>query len=460
MARCFVFLFLGVLFLLSLGSCAASLPDIHSLTDTTVLTTPQIVGPRGKLTKTRSQSVLSREQQGADAEELIKNTVALMESLSGRPLTAGNRIELLVDGPATYEAMFRAIGAAKDHINFETFIFDDDEVGQKFAELLISKQTEGVQVNLIYDSVGSLSTPAAFFQRLRDAGVNVLEFNPINPLKVRKRLLTTQRDHRKVVVLDGKVAFTGGVNVSSVYYGSSSLSGQSRSSNDGWRDTHIQVEGPAVAQLQTSFLQTWRYQKGPPLPDRNYFPHLDARGKSLAQVIPSYRGEKNRLTYIMYLAAIRNARYSVDLTTSYFVPDREMKKAIVQAAERGVQVRIILPGSSDLNLVLQAGRSFYGDLLESDVRLYELGDRMLHAKTLVIDGVWSTVGSTNMDLWSFLYNNEINVIVIGKDFADRMAELFRADLAASKEVTKEEWSQRPFLNRVRETLARIIAPWL
>lgn len=462
--RQILFIFFMSLCLLFLGGCATSLPEVPTHTESTSPSPPEIIGSKGKLTGTRARAVLSREAQGANAEELIKKTAALMESVGGQPphpLTAGNKITLLVDGPATYEAMFKAIEGAKDHINFETFIFSDDEVGRKFADLLMRKQAEGVQVNLLYDAVGSISTPAAFFQGLRDAGLNVLEFNPINPLKMR-RLRTTQRDHRKVVVIDGKIAFTGGVNIiSSVNNGSSSsLSGEPSNSKEGWRDTHIQIEGPAVAELQRSFIQAWGYQKGPPLADRNYFPPLEAQGKALAQVIPSYPGESHRLTYVMYVAAIKNAQYSIDLTTPYFVPDHQMRKAIVDAAKRGVAVRIVLPSASDSNLALYAGRSFYSDLLESGVRLYELRDRMVHAKTGVIDGVWSTVGSTNMDLQSFLYNNEINIIVIGKDFADKMEELFEQDLKASDEVTAVKRSQRPILERVKEFFSRLFAPWL
>ncbi len=453
--------YLWSLYLVFLGGCAASLPNVPALTESTPLSQPGIVGPRGKLSETWARAVLYREQHGAEAEELIKKTAALIQSVGGYPLTAGNKITLLIDGPAIYEAMFKAIAEAKDHINFETYIFRDDEVGQKFADLLMRKQAEGVQVNLLYDAVGSISTPAAFFQSLRAAGVNVLEFNPINPLKIRKEVLTTYRDHRKVVVIDGKIAFTGGVNISSVYSrSSSSPAGKPGKSGESWRDTHIQIEGPAVAELQKSFIQTWDNQEGPPLADRNYFPPVEAQGKALAQVIPSYPGETHRLTYVMYVAAIKNARNSIKLTTPYFVPDHQMRKAIAQAAKRGVEVKIVLPGSGNLNLVSNAGRSFYSDLLESGVRLFEFRDRMVHAKTAVIDGVWSTVGSTNMDLQSFLYNNEINVMVIGKDFADKMEEMFEQDLAASDEVTAEKWAKRPILNRIKEFFARLLAPWL
>lgn len=458
-----ILIFLGSLCVLFLGGCATSLPKVPTVTESTPLTPPKIVGSKGKLSGTQAKAVISREEQGAKAEELIKKTAALMETVGGEsrhPLMAGNKITLLVDGPATYEAMFKTIEGAKDHINFETFIFNDDEVGRKFADLLKKKQAEGVQVNLIYDAVGSFSTPVDFFQGLRDAGVNVLEFNPINPMKMR-RLRTTQRDHRKVAVVDGKTGFIGGVNISSVYSSSSSSSGGEPSkSKESWRDTHVQIEGPAVAELQRSFIQTWRYQKAPPLADKNYFPKLEAQGKALAQVISSFPGEPHRFTYVMYVAAIKNAQYSIDLTTPYFVPDHQMRKAIAEAAKRGVAVRIVLPSSSDSNLALYAGRAYYSDLLESGVRLYELRDRMVHAKTAVIDGVWSTVGSTNMDLQSFLYNNEINVIVIGKDFADGMEELFEQDLKESDEVTAEKWSQRPLLNRVKEVFSRLLAPWL
>jgi hypothetical protein len=185
-------LLLGLPILLFMGGCASTLPDVPALMESTTITSPQIVGSGGKLTPARSRAILSREQQGAHAEELIEKTVAFMEVLSGHPLTAGNKISLLVDGPATYDAMLKAIGEARDHINFETFIFSDDEVGQEFAELLMRKQGEGVQVNLIYDAVGSMNTPSAFFQRLRDAGVNVLEFNPIDPFSILNREMTEE----------------------------------------------------------------------------------------------------------------------------------------------------------------------------------------------------------------------------------------------------------------------------
>jgi cardiolipin synthase len=384
-----------------------------------------------------------------------------MESLSGHPLTTGNRVSLLVDGPQTYGAMLEAIAAAKDHINFETFTFSDDEVGRKFTDAFIRKQKEGVQVNLIYDAVGSSSTPDSFFRHLKENGVNVLEFNPVNPAKMRWKLRITQRDHRKVMVVDGKIGFTGGVNISSVYSSRApSLREFVGAKAMGWRDTDIRIEGPAVAQLQTLFLDTWRSQHGPPLADKNYFPPLEAKGDALVEVIGSTPGSKHRLTYIMYVAAIEHASFAAHLTTPYFVPGGQMMKALTSAAQRGVDVKLLLPSISDSNLVLYAGRSHYEDLLESGVRVYERRDRMIHAKTGAVDGVWSTVGSTNLDLWSFLRDNEINVVVVGKDFAGNVEQLFEKDLAEADEITKEQWSRRPLSERLKETFSRLISHWL
>jgi cardiolipin synthase len=357
--------------------------------------------------------------------------------------------------------MLEAIQNAKDHINFETYIFEDDEVGRRFADLLLQKQSEGVQVNLISDSVGCLNTPASFFQRLRDGGVQALEFNPINPLKVREKWLLANRDHRKILIVDGYVAFTGGVNISRVY-SSSSLSSEHHERNvqEAWRDTHVQIEGPAVAEFQKLFLETWARGNGAKLSERNYFPTLKHEGKDMVEVVGSIPGQENRITYIMYVSAFIYAQNFIHLTNSYFVPDEQTVKALRSAAERGVDVKIILPGVSDEGIVFYAGRSHYAPLLESGVKLYERRKSMLHAKTAVIDGVWSTVGSTNMDLWSFLRNDEVNAIILSRDFATKMEDMFQKDLEESNEVQLEKWKERPINERVREWFSRLLAHWL
>lgn len=315
---------------------------------------------------------------------MLERQTIVMEEIGGKPLIAGNQVTLLNDGTATYAAMFRALEGARDHINLETFIFEDDEMGGRFVDILLEKQGQGVQVNLIYDSVGSQSTPTDFFQRMRDSGINVLEFNPINPLKANRNQLMTHRDHRKILVVDGEIAFTGGVNISQVYSASPSLHAADESFQEPWHDTHIQIEGPAVAEFQKLFLETWEEQNGPELEQKNYFPVLKKQGEELVRVVGSTPGEMNRLTYIMYVCAITFAKKTIHLTNAYFVPDDQTIKALTDAARGGLDVKIILPGKSDMELALYAGRSFYTRLLKAGVRLYERKGGVLHTKMAVI----------------------------------------------------------------------------
>jgi len=458
-----LFLLLCLSSLLTFVGCA-TLPrfeEMYQRLDVEKEKTPEIIGPHGQLSPTISKRVMDRLKRQEGSTDILERQVALIESISGSPLVAGNKVTLLIDGPATYAAMFKAIANAKDHINLETFIFEDDEVGRKFADFLLQKRSEGVRVNLIYDSLGCLNTPAAFFQRLRDGGILALEYNPINPAKAREKWLLTHRDHRKILVVDGSVAFTGGVNISRVY-SSSSVSGEHRQRriDEAWRDTHVQIEGPAVAEFQKLFLETWARQKGPELPKRDYFPTLEREGNDLIEVVGSTPGQENRITYIMYVAAFTYAQNFIHLTNSYFVPDEQTLEALTDAAKRGVDVKIILPAISDESPVFYAGRSHYRHLLKSGVKLYERRDIMLHAKTAVIDGVWSTVGSTNMDLWSFLRNDEVNAVILGRGFASQMEVLFEKDIEDSHQIRLEQWEKRNFSERAKEWLARLLQYWL
>jgi cardiolipin synthase len=460
--KSFILLF-SILHLFVLSSCA-SLPrfeEVYRRLDIEKEETPAIIGSHGQLSPEITKRIMERLKKQAGPTNILERHIVLVESIGGSPLVAGNKVTLLIDGPTTYDAMFKAIQNAKDHINLETYIFEDDEVGHRFADLLLQKQAEGVQVNLIYDSLGCLRTPAPFFQRLRDGGIKTLEFNPINPAKAREKWLLTHRDHRKILIVDGSVAFTGGVNISKVY-SSSSLSGERRERNiqEAWRDTHVQIEGPAVAEFQRLFLDTWTREKGPELSKGNYFPTLKREGSDLVEVVGSTPGQENRITYIMYVSAFIYAERFVHLTNSYFVPDKQTVKALANAARRGVDVKIILPGISDEATVFYAGRSHYTHLLKSGVKLYEHRNAMLHAKTAVIDGVWSTIGSTNMDLWSFLRNDEVNAVILGTDFANEMEALFEKDMANSNQVLLEQWKKRPLLGRVKEWLARLLQYWL
>ncbi|HVK95963.1 MAG TPA: cardiolipin synthase, partial [Noviherbaspirillum sp.] len=383
------------------------------------------------------------------------------------PLVAGNQVTLLDDGPATMRAMMAAMRGARDHINLETYIFEDDQVGRALADLLLQKKSAGVTVNLIYDSVGALGTPRTFFDRLRQAGIHVLEYNPINPLQARGRWDINQRDHRKLLVVDGRIAFTGGVNISKVYGKSAILPSKRRrnmpppdADQAAWRDTHMQIEGPAVAEFQNMFLDTWHRKTGQSPPQADYFPALTTQGNALVRAIASTPERADHAIYKTYLSAFSHADQYIHLTTAYFVPDRHMVKAMTAAARRGVDVKIIFPSFSDVSLILYAGRSYYDALLAAGVRVYERKTAMLHAKTAVIDGVWSTIGSTNLDMRSFLHNDELNAVILNVDFAEKMEALFERDLQESTEITVEAWRRRSWHHRTKEWMARLFEYWL
>ncbi|MDD2932394.1 MAG: cardiolipin synthase [Methylotenera sp.] len=420
----------------------------------------QLDGAHGPLTAQQSKAILARLKKNGDDTNIFDKHLALEAEIVGSPLVVGNKVELLVDGPTTYSAMFAAIENAKDHINMETFIIEDDEIGQRFAELLISKQRSGVQVNLIYDSVGSINTPEAFFNALEDVGVNVLEFNPINPLNMRKSWQVNQRDHRKLLVIDGQVAFVGGINISSVYSSGSFKKSKSKNEKQPWRDTHLRMVGPVVSEFQKLFMATWSQQKGESLAARDYFPELGNKSNEVVRAIGSSPEEPYSQIYATLLSAINSAETRVFLTNAYFVPDPQLLAALKDAVQRGVDVRLLLPEKTDSVMVFYASRSYYDELLSANVKIYERQDALLHAKTALIDGVWSTIGSTNLDWRSFVNNQEINAVILGQDFGDQMQALFEKDLESSKLVTLESWRKRPVSSRIKERAARLWARFL
>lgn len=447
--------------MLSVGMAAcATLPDVRDLSrQLEPASTPTVATPKGALPPAKAESLLAQRLHNARKTDL-KALAALEEAATGSPLVAGNKTTLLFDGPATIKAMMAAIANAKDHINFETYIFDEDELGLKFADLLMEKQRAGVQVNIIYDSIGTLGVSKEFFQRLRDAGINLTEFNPVNPLKRFGSWRINNRDHRKILIVDGKVGFAGGVNIAEDYSHSSLFRSRSRSSAElGWRDTHMQIEGPAVANLQWLFMDTWARQNKNPLPDLDYFPALPAVGDKVLRIVASRPGSDFEI-YKAFTLALQEAKTSIHMTNAYFAPDQNILDTLLSAARRGVDVRIIFPSQSDAGIVYYAGRSFYTALLQAGVRIYELKGSVLHAKTTVVDSAWSTVGSSNFDIRSFLHNSEINVIVLDAAFGASMESAFQEDIRNSHEVRLDEWEQRPAAERVKEWGARRLAYYL
>lgn len=375
------------------------------------------------------------------------------------PLVGGNRLTLLQDGPATYAAMREAIAAATDHVNLQTYIFEDDEVGRRFAELLAERAADGVTVNVIYDSFGTLETPTRFFDRLREAGIRLVEFNPVNPLAPRARTLrVNHRGHRKLLVVDGSVAFVGGINISADYASGSFVSRVRRPGAEraGWRDTHLRIQGPAVAEFQQLFLDTWASQGGAPLDATRYVREVPVAGDETVRAIGSTPDDERSVIYLTLLAAIQHAEESIHMTIAYFAPDAQFLDALVAAAERGVDVKLIMPAKSDVWPIFHVGRSYYETLLVGGVEIFERRGSVMHAKTAVIDGVWSTVGSSNIDWRSFLYNDELNAVVLGRDFAAQMETMFHADLAHSDRVELDQWRERPFSLRSLEWAARLV----
>ncbi len=450
--RCAVILCVMILLV---GCGSRSIPDKTAYANRSV----QVNGAHGILSIQESKTVLANLKNGSPETNIFTKHLAQEEQLSGSSLTTGNKVTLLIDGPTTYKSMYAAIRGARHHINMETYSIEDDEVGRRFAAALIEKQKQGVQVNLIYDSVGSGDTSEEFFKPLIDSGINVLQFNPLNPLTLRKTW-EAGRDHRKLLVIDGQIAFVGGVNISSVYSSGSFRSKPRTKDTQPWRDTHLRIEGPVVSDFQKLFVATWEKQQGDPLASKSFFPQIASRGNEVVRAIGSSPDEPYSRLYAMLISAINNAETHAYVTTAYFVPDPRLLAALKRAAQRDVDVRLLLPNKTDSNLVFYASHSYYDELLSAGVKIYEREDALLHAKTALIDSVWSTVGSTNLDWLSLEHNQEINAVVLGQEFGVQMKTLFNKDIESSRLITLEKWRQRPIIIRLKELGARLLARWL
>ena len=434
----------------------------------------RLEGGRGPLTHSQSAAIIEGLKARSPETNVLDRHLAVEEALASNPLSVGNKVTLLEDGPATYAAMLAAIRGAKHHVHMETYIFEADEVGAQFADALIRKAKAGVKVRLVFDSLGSIGTPKEFFQPLVDAGAEVYEFNPVSAEGLLKRGVgLNRRSHRKLTLVDGRVAFVGGINISSVYSTGPSSGSRGVGSNaptakardlpqqPPWRDTHVRVEGPVVADFQKGFLKMWgQLEKKPPLSDAMLYPALAPQGPHAVRVVEGWVSKGANPLYVTLISAIENAETEVEITMAYFVPHQELLDALKGAAARGVSVKLLLPGHSDHWLVFHAGRSYYTELLQAGVKIYERQTRLLHAKTATVDGVWCTVGSTNLDWRSLVDNDEVNAVVLSPEFAAQMKALFAKDLERSTAITPEAWRGRPVEDRARELAARAWARFL
>jgi cardiolipin synthase len=422
-----------------------------------------VVSPDGMVSRAARERVTRRlETTGETA--LLDYHLGAMREIGAPPLLSGNAVQLLIDGPSTYRAMFAAIERAHDYVFVESFIFEDAVEGERrLSVLLATASKRGVRIRVLYDAVGSLGTKKEFTDGLANAGIQLCVFNPINPLDKRFSSLN-QRDHRKVVVVDGEVAYAGGMNFSRAYRLTSAqvrrrALDQAEALASGWRDTHIEIRGTGATELERQFRDSW--QKAECAGELPPFRDVARRdGDTLVQVIASTPRDANNVIYATMLSVIAYAQKSIDITMAYFVPDDALEKALKDAAGRGVHVRIIVPSYSDFSGVFYAGRAHYDGLLKAGVELYELENAFLHSKSIVVDGVWSSIGSTNFDWRSFVHNDEISVCVIGIGFAGEMNQAFARDLSVSKRITAASWNKRGFRERFKEYLWRPIEYWL
>jgi cardiolipin synthase len=291
---------------------------------------------------------------------------------------------------------------------------------------------------------------------MRAEGIAVLEYNPLDPARSRGSYEPNDRDHRKCMIIDGKRVIMGGINISEIYLYGGTAPGSTDRFWVPWRDTDVVIEGPVVAKYQQFFLDTWKAQKGGPLPDVNYFPDLPAAGPSYVRPVPGTPQEGDPQIYVALLSAIRHAEKNVWLTTAYFDPTPEAREVLANAARRGVDVRLSVEGQTDSEVTLAAGRSHYAQLLDAGVKISERRDVFLHGKSATIDGIWSIVGSANLDTRSVVWNNELTAIVLGRDFAGEMEAAFERDFAAGTPIDREIWGRRPLGERVLEYGARTL----
>jgi cardiolipin synthase len=327
---------------------------------------------------------------------------------------------------------------------------------------LLERRRAGIEVRLLYDALGSRASSGSFFDALRAAGAEVLAFRPLDLASTPLPWKINNRDHRKLLVVDGRSAFTGGINISSAYADSSTTRpGPEQGLEQAWRDTHVHIEGPVAAQFQALFFASWTRAGGKLSNSSGYFPTLQPAGSEwvAAVALDADRPDASAI-YATYLASIRAASQRIWLTNAYFAPNRELRRALIEAVARGVDVRLIVPGFTDSGLALHAARATYDELLAGGVRIYEQRHALLHAKTAVFDTALSMVGSANLDMRSFLHNNEINAAIVGRTFAQQLEQVFERDLGQARELALEQWRKRPWSQRLKEAGSRLLSYWL
>jgi cardiolipin synthase len=481
----------AALILCLLGACAG-VPDADKAIETAAApgaAKTQIQDARGPLTAAESKALLAKLAIQADGSEILQRHLAIEQAVADSPLTANNAVKVLRDGPETFRAIADAIRGAKHDLLLEYYTIEDVtlENGQggttSLDDLLLAKRREGVEIAILYDAYGSSDTPADFFDRLSQAGVRLLPYHPIAPTNPVNVLTLNNRDHRKILVADSATAVVGGVNLSKSYESKSPGSNDDEEDQQKaeaaagdpdapagdeisdpatelpkiWHDTAAQLEGPVVLELRDLFREHWASEKGEPLPPASPDPASAPKGNQVVRIVASSPDDAIPRYYVTLISALRNAEAKAWISAAYFVPTPEEKEELMAAAKRGVDVRLLLAGSSDSEQAVAAAQTHYTDFLDAGIKIYEVKDVVLHSKTVVIDGVWSAIGSSNFDHRSVLYNDEVDAIVLGTETATELENIFEEGVKEAEAIDPNTWEDtRPFGDRFEGFFMRVI----
>ncbi|HEX9445008.1 MAG TPA: phospholipase D-like domain-containing protein [Candidatus Binatia bacterium] len=372
-----------------------------------------------------------------------------IEAHTDAPITGGNQIQILLDGDETFPAMLGEVRKAKSTVTFAQYLFEEGSITRDLTQAFAERCRAGIEVNLLLDAQGASKAPSEVIASMRDAGCHVEFFRRIEAPAIVlwwQLLRYNYRSHRRVLVIDGRVGFTGGYGISEAWTGNGRTP-------EHWRDTNVRIEGPVVKFLQSAFAESWLETTGIALGGDGYFPRLESKGNVSGQIVRSSPLGGSFQNYMLFLLSINAARKSILITNPYFIPDDNMTEALVKAVRRGVRVNVLAPGKIDNQLAYTVSRGSYGLLLLGGVKIFEYQPALLHAKTMVVDGVWATVGSSNFDNRSFALNQEVNLTVYDAAIASRLEEIFQQDLRYSKEISYQEWQSRGMTERLFDLFA-------
>lgn len=423
----------------------------------------EIVGAKDVLSAAKVDKALQKLSPDEEIRVALENHLKIEQSISDSHLFTDNAFTPLFNGEATFNKMKVLIGGAENHIHLEYFTFEDVDLGGvTLKALLLEKLAKGVEVHVIYDAYGSQQTPPEFFEALKKAGAKITEFHPLKGASLSR---FSQRDHRKILIVDGKVAIIGGVNLSKTYQSKGSFKTYKKETPNpldvAWRDMDVMVQGPILSDIQRTFLENW--DPAQPLDQTHFFPKLSKQGNQFARVIATpvtKSKDTDSPYYLSVLSAIDNAEHRILINAAYFVPTKGQLQALIKAAQRGVHVEILVPSFTDSTLALLVQRSRYSQLLENHIDIYEMQGQVLHAKTISIDGVWSTIGSSNFDYRSAGINAEVDLVILGKEIAQALEGRFKEDMADAKKIELEEWKKRGLLDRIKQQSARLFEGFL